>query len=44
MRRTVEAQWDDQFVLMDYHDKVLSFGSPPVQFVKALLLDLPIPD
>ena len=31
------------FRLLDYHDRVLSFGSPPVQFVRALLLDLPIP-
>jgi len=30
------------FDLREYHDKVLSFGSPPVRFVRELLFDLPI--
>jgi uncharacterized protein (DUF885 family) len=30
------------FDLKDYHDKVLSFGSPPVRFARELLFDLPI--
>lgn len=43
MRREVEQQWGSDFDLKTYHDKVLSFGSPPPQYVKALLLDQPIP-
>jgi uncharacterized protein (DUF885 family) len=31
------------FELKAYHDKVLSFGSPPVQYVRALLLEQEIP-
>jgi uncharacterized protein (DUF885 family) len=30
------------FDLKEYHDKVLSFGSPPVRFARELLFDLPI--
>ena len=33
LRREAEAAWGDEFDLKAYHDKVLSFGSPPVQFV-----------
>ena len=43
LRRQVEAAWGDDFTLKTYHDKALSFGSPPVQYVKALMLDQPIP-
>ncbi len=43
LRREVEEAWGDQFHLKKYHDKVLSFGSPPVQFVRALLLEREIP-
>lgn len=42
LRRETEAKWGDDFSLKRYHDGVISFGSPPVQFVRALLLDLPI--
>jgi hypothetical protein len=28
--------------LKEYHDKLLSFGSPPVRFVRELMFDLPI--
>lgn len=42
LRREVEAAWKKEFSLKRYHDKVVSFGSPPVQFVRALLLDQPI--
>ncbi len=41
--REVKEAWGEKFNLKEYHDKLLSFGSPPVQFVRALLLDLPIP-
>lgn len=43
MRRSVEQTWGSEFSLKKYHDTALSFGSPPVQFVKALLLNQPIP-
>ena len=43
LRRETEKRWNDRFDLRTYHDQVLSFGSPPVQYVRALLLDQPIP-
>lgn len=43
LRRAVEKTWDQDFQLKTYHDKILSFGSPPVQIVRALVLDEPIP-
>jgi uncharacterized protein (DUF885 family) len=43
LRHEVEKAWGDSFNLKTYHDKVLSFGSPPVQFVRSLMLDQPIP-
>lgn len=43
LRQDVEAAWGDDFNLKRYHDKILSFGSPPVRFVRALTLDEPIP-
>jgi uncharacterized protein (DUF885 family) len=44
MRRAAERAWGDEFTLRRYHDAALSFGSPPVKYVRALLLDEPIPD
>ncbi len=43
MRREIEARWGDDFDLKTYHDKILSYGSPPVQYVRALVLDQAIP-
>lgn len=43
MRREAEQRWGDDFDLKTNHDKVLSYGSPPPQFVRALLLDEEIP-
>lgn len=43
MRRAAEQQWGDDFDLKTYHDKVLSFGSPPTQYAEALLLEQEIP-
>lgn len=43
MRRAVEREWRDDFTLRRYHDQALSYGSPPVKFVRALLLDEEIP-
>jgi uncharacterized protein (DUF885 family) len=37
-----EAERRAGFDLRAYHDKVLSFGSPPVRFARELLFDLPI--
>jgi uncharacterized protein (DUF885 family) len=43
MIRKIRRAWGDEFDLKKYHDKVLSFGSPPVKYVQALLLDEDIP-
>lgn len=43
MRMAVEQAWGDEFTLRRYHDQVLSYGSPAVKYVRALMLDQPIP-
>jgi len=43
LRQELEKRRGEKFVLKDYHDEELSFGSPPVQYVRALMLDEPIP-
>ena len=43
LRKEVEEAWGERFDPREYHDRILSYGSPPVQFVRALTLDLPIP-
>ena len=43
MRRAVEAEWGDEFTLRRYHDQALSYGSPPVKYVRALILGTEIP-
>jgi uncharacterized protein (DUF885 family) len=43
MREAVEQAWGDDFTLRRYHDQALSYGSPPVRFVRALMLDEEIP-
>ena len=42
MRAEAERRAGGQFDLKAYHDSVLSFGSPPVRLVRALLFDEPI--
>jgi uncharacterized protein (DUF885 family) len=42
LRREVEAAWGAGFDLRRYHDTLLSFGSPPTRYVRALMLDEPI--
>ncbi len=42
MRAEAERRAGEHFDLKAYHDKVLSFGSPPVRFVRALSFDEPI--
>eukprot|EP00456_Euglypha_rotunda_P089016 TRINITY_DN916_c0_g1_i5.p1 TRINITY_DN916_c0_g1~~TRINITY_DN916_c0_g1_i5.p1 ORF type:complete len:607 (-),score=156.66 TRINITY_DN916_c0_g1_i5:5394-7214(-) len=44
LRIAAKAAWGDSFTLKRYHDGAISFGSPPVRFAKALLLNQPIPD
>lgn len=41
-RKAVEAKLGDHFDLKAYHDQVLSYGAPPVRFVRELMLDQPI--
>jgi uncharacterized protein (DUF885 family) len=41
-RKAVEAKLGDRFDLKAYHDRVLSYGAPPVRFVRELMLDEPI--
>ncbi len=42
LREEVRKKWGKGFTLKRYHDAVLSFGSPPVRYVRELTLDLPI--
>jgi uncharacterized protein (DUF885 family) len=41
-RAAARAAWGADFNLKTYHDRVLSFGSPPGRFARQLLLDEPI--
>ena len=43
MRQAVEAAWGGEFSLRRYHDTALSYGSPPVKYVRALILGEAIP-
>jgi uncharacterized protein (DUF885 family) len=43
MRRAVENAWGDEFTLRRYHDQALSYGSPSVKYVRAMMLEQPIP-
>lgn len=43
LRKEAEEEWGSKFQLKAYHDKVLSFGSPPPQFARALVLGKEIP-
>ena len=42
LRAEARTAWGDDFDLKTYHNRVLSFGSPPVRLARTLLLDLPI--
>ncbi len=44
LRKAVEAAWGDEFTLRRYHDQVLSYGSPPVKYIRALVLNEPVPE
>ena len=41
-RKAVEEKLGKDFNLKAYHDQVLSYGAPPVRFVRELMLDEPI--
>jgi uncharacterized protein (DUF885 family) len=41
-RKAVEAKLGDAFDLKAYHDRILSYGAPPVRFARELMLDQPI--
>lgn len=43
LRKEAQERWGEKFRLKEYHDRVLSFGSPPPQFVRALLFDDEVP-
>jgi uncharacterized protein (DUF885 family) len=42
LRAEAEQRAGASFDLRAYHDRVLSFGMPPVRFVRQLLFDLPV--
>ena len=42
MREAVRKAWGPKFTLKAYHDAVLSYGAPPVRFVREMMLDEPI--
>jgi uncharacterized protein (DUF885 family) len=42
LRKEAEQRAGAAFDLHAYHDKLLSFGSPPVRYARELMLDLPI--
>lgn len=41
-RKAVQDKLGDKFNLKAYHDKMLSYGAPPVRFARELMLDQPI--
>jgi uncharacterized protein (DUF885 family) len=42
LREEAQKRWGKAFTLRRYHDAVLSYGSPPVRYVRELMFDLPI--
>ena len=42
LRAEAQKRDGDKFDLKAYHDKLLSFGSPPVRYARELMLDQPI--
>jgi uncharacterized protein (DUF885 family) len=42
LREEAKQRWGGGFNLKRYHDAVLSYGSPPVRYVRELMFDLPI--
>jgi uncharacterized protein (DUF885 family) len=42
LRAAMEKKLGPAFNLKAYHDQVLSYGAPPVRYVRELMLDEPI--
>ena len=42
LRAAAEQRWGKDFQLKRYHDQALSYGSPPVRFVRQLMFDEPV--
>jgi len=42
LRAEAERRWGERFALKAYHDRALSYGSPPVRFVRALMFEEPV--
>ena len=42
LREAVRKAWGPKFTLKAYHDTVLSYGAPPVRFVREMMLEEPI--
>lgn len=42
LRKEAEKRWGAEFDERTYHDALLSHGSPPVKYVRALLFELPV--
>ena len=42
LREEARKRWARTFALKRYHDAALSFGSPPVRYVRELMFNLPI--
>jgi uncharacterized protein (DUF885 family) len=42
LRAEAEQRLGAAFDMKAYHDRLLSFGSPPVRFARALMFDLPV--
>ncbi len=42
LRAEAEQRWGKRFTLRRYHDTVLSYGSPPVKYARALMFGLPV--
>jgi uncharacterized protein (DUF885 family) len=43
LRRDIQRTGGEKFDLKTYHDRILSCGSPPAQYVRALVLNEEIP-
>ena len=42
LRAEAERRWGKEFSLRRYHDTVLSFGSPPTKYARALMFGEPV--
>jgi uncharacterized protein (DUF885 family) len=42
LRAEAQGKAGAAFVMKEYHDRLLSFGSPPVRFARQLMFDLPV--